>query len=96
MWNGEHGYFHHVGVIQDDIFKLSWPNVEPTRDDHVVFAVEHVQITIRINFSDVAREYEPVGCHAFCGCFFIFPKAHHLSIAVNRYFTFFANGQDAR
>jgi len=53
MGNTKGGNFHHVWMAGQDVFNLCGPNIETTRNDHVVSTVHHVQITVGIELAEV-------------------------------------------
>ena len=74
------------------VLELGGPDVEASGDDHVVLAVEDVDVPVLVDPPHVAGE-DPVVDETLLGCPFVLPEPQHLAVAAQGDLPDFADGQ---
>jgi hypothetical protein len=76
------GAFQHAGHLRDDVLDLVRVHVEAAHQDHVLLAVDDLEVAALVDHADVAGAEEAVGGHHLGGLVGALPVAgHHLRAA---------------
>ncbi len=53
MRNTDHGYIHNFWMFGKNFLDITGKDIDAARDDHVLFPVQDIEVTILIKFSDI-------------------------------------------
>src|SRR5271156_1014623 len=90
MRHPEDGDLINCGETADHILEFGGPDVEAAGHDHVVDAVDDVEVSVVVQPTDVSGEQPAVAQSAVSELRRV-PDPRHLAIAANRDFTFLPN-----
>src|ERR1700710_1176013 len=83
--NADHRALRHRRMLRDDVFHLHRIDVLAAGDDHVLYAIDQIDIAFLVHVAAVAGMH-PVVDHGPGGFFRAFPIAHHHILAADRDF----------